>query len=46
MKEAAVTTRYRGPSALGEGVRRFASLTFMLAATDFKLRWFGSAEPP
>ena len=43
MKEAAATTRYRGPSALGEGVRRFASLTFMLAATDFKLRWFGSA---
>ena len=43
MREAAATTRYRGPSALGEGVRRFASLTFMLAATDFKLRWFGSA---
>lgn len=43
MREAAATSRYRGPSALGEGVRRFASLTFMLAATDFKLRWFGSA---
>ena len=43
MREAAATSRYRGPSALGEGARRFASLTFMLAATDFKLRWFGSA---
>jgi ABC-2 type transport system permease protein len=43
VREAAATSRYRGPSALGEGVRRFASLTFMLAATDFKLRWFGSA---
>jgi ABC-2 type transport system permease protein len=43
MRQAAETSRYRGPSALGEGARRFASLTFMLAATDFKLRWFGSA---
>jgi ABC-2 type transport system permease protein len=43
MTEAPAVGRYRGPSALGEGVRRFASLTFMLAATDFKLRWFGSA---
>jgi ABC-2 type transport system permease protein len=43
MRETAATSRYRGPSALGEGARRFASLTFMLAATDFKLRWFGSA---
>jgi ABC-2 type transport system permease protein len=43
MSEAATASRYRGPSALGEGVRRVASLTFMLAATDFKLRWFGSA---
>ena len=34
--------RYRGPSALGEDVRRFWSLTFTLAATDFKLRFFGS----
>jgi ABC-2 type transport system permease protein len=37
------TTRYRGPSALGEDLRRFWSLTYMLAATDFKLRFFGSA---
>ena len=43
MREAVTASRYRGPSALGEGVRRVASLTFMLAATDFKLRWFGSA---
>jgi ABC-2 type transport system permease protein len=35
--------RYRGPSALGEDLRRFASLTYTLAATDFKLRFFGSA---
>jgi ABC-2 type transport system permease protein len=31
------------PSALGGDVRRFWSLTFTLAATDFKLRFFGSA---
>lgn len=35
--------RYRGPSAVGEDLRRFWSLTFTLAATDFKLRFFGSA---
>jgi ABC-2 type transport system permease protein len=35
--------RYRGPTALGDDLRRFASLTWMLAATDFKLRFFGSA---
>jgi ABC-2 type transport system permease protein len=34
--------RYRGPSALGDDLRRFWSLTFTLAATDFKLRFFGS----
>ena len=34
--------RYRGPSALGDDVRRFWSLTWMLAVTDFKLRFFGS----
>jgi ABC-2 type transport system permease protein len=34
--------RYRGPSAIGEDARRFASLTFALAATDFKLRFYGS----
>jgi ABC-2 type transport system permease protein len=35
--------RYRGPSALGDDLRRFVSLTFTLAGTDFKLRFFGSA---
>jgi ABC-2 type transport system permease protein len=35
--------RYRGPTALGDDLRRFWSLTWMLAATDFKLRFFGSA---
>jgi ABC-2 type transport system permease protein len=39
----AVSTRARGPSALGGDVRRFWSLTYTLAATDFKLRFFGSA---
>jgi ABC-2 type transport system permease protein len=37
------TTAYRGPTALGEDLRRFMSLTVTLAATDFKLRFFGSA---
>jgi ABC-2 type transport system permease protein len=31
-----------GPSALGGGLHRFWSLTFMLARTEFKLRFFGS----
>jgi ABC-2 type transport system permease protein len=31
-----------GPSALGEDLRRVAALTWMLAVTDFKLRYFGS----
>ena len=31
-----------GPSAFGEDLRRFVNLTVMLAATDFKLRYFGS----
>jgi ABC-2 type transport system permease protein len=35
--------RYRAPSAIGEDLRRFWGLTWMLAATDFKLRFFGSA---
>jgi ABC-2 type transport system permease protein len=37
------TPRYRGPSALGDDLRRFLSLTYTLAVTDFKLRFFGSA---
>ena len=40
--DAATRPRYRGPSALGDDLRRFWSLTFTLAATDFKLRFFGS----
>src|ERR1700754_3199795 len=32
-----------GPSALGGGVRRFVELTMVLARTEFKLRYFGSA---
>ncbi len=34
--------RVYGPSALGGGLQRFWSLTFMLARTEFKLRFFGS----
>jgi ABC-2 type transport system permease protein len=34
--------RVYSPSALGEGLQRFWSLTFMLARTEFKLRFFGS----
>jgi ABC-2 type transport system permease protein len=32
-----------GPSAIEDDARRFISLTFMLARTEFKLRYFGSA---
>jgi ABC-2 type transport system permease protein len=41
--QPAPAPRYRGPSAFGDDVRRFASLTWMLASTDFKLTFFGSA---
>jgi len=34
--------RRGGPAALGDDLRRFANLTLTLAATDFKLRFFGS----
>jgi ABC-2 type transport system permease protein len=34
--------RAHGPSAFGDGAHRFWSLTFMLARTEFKLRFFGS----
>ena len=33
----------KGPSALGSDWRRFARLTWALATTDFRLRFFGSA---
>jgi ABC-2 type transport system permease protein len=32
-----------GPSALGNDTRRFANLTWTLASTDFRLKFFGSA---
>lgn len=32
-----------GPSALEKDLRRFVNLTFTLATTEFKLRYFGSA---
>lgn len=41
--QAPALGRYRGPSAIGDDLRRFWNLTYTLAATDFKLRFFGSA---
>jgi ABC-2 type transport system permease protein len=35
--------RRHAPSAFGDDLRRFFNLTLTLAATDFKLRYFGSA---
>jgi ABC-2 type transport system permease protein len=43
MSVPALSSRYRGPTAVGDDLRRFGSLTWVLAATDFKLRFFGSA---
>jgi ABC-2 type transport system permease protein len=40
---AVPAARYRGPYAVGGDLRRFWNLTTTLAATDFKLRFFGSA---
>lgn len=37
------STPHAAPSALGGELRRFWNLTAMLAVTDFKLRFFGSA---
>jgi ABC-2 type transport system permease protein len=39
----AAPATYRGPSAVGDDFSRFLGLTWMLAVTDFKLRFFGSA---
>jgi ABC-2 type transport system permease protein len=36
-------TEIKGPSALGSDWRRFLRLTMVLAVTDFRLRFFGSA---
>jgi ABC-2 type transport system permease protein len=41
--EARLGRPIRGPSAFGGGRRRFLNLTYTLAVTDFKLRFFGSA---
>src|SRR5688572_24397117 len=43
MNARPAAARYRGPSALGDDLRRFLNLTVTLAVTDFKLRFFGSA---
>jgi ABC-2 type transport system permease protein len=43
MEANPATQRFRGPSAVGDDLRRFFALTYTLAATDFKLRFFGSA---
>jgi ABC-2 type transport system permease protein len=43
VEASAQSARYRGPSALGDDLRRFVGLTTTLAVTDFKLRFFGSA---
>jgi len=40
---APVAHRVHGPSALSGDLRRFCALTFTLARTEFKLRFFGSA---
>jgi len=34
---------HHGPSAFGNDLRRFVNLTLIMATTDFKLRYFGSA---
>ncbi|HEV3070388.1 MAG TPA: ABC transporter permease [Solirubrobacteraceae bacterium] len=41
-RRAPVSHRVHGPSALGDDLRRFCSLTFTLARTEFKLRFYGS----
>jgi ABC-2 type transport system permease protein len=38
-----VRATYRGPMTVGDDLGRFLALTWMLAVTDFKLRFFGSA---
>ena len=40
---AALGAPIKGPSALGSDWRRFTRLTWALAVTDFRLRFFGSA---
>jgi ABC-2 type transport system permease protein len=38
-----VQAELSGPDALGHDARRFANLTWTLASTDFRLKFFGSA---
>jgi ABC-2 type transport system permease protein len=40
---SAVHAELPGPDALGDDARRFANLTWTLASTDFRLKFFGSA---
>lgn len=42
MSATAPGVRQRGPAAIGDDLNRFVSLTWTLAVTDFKLRFFGS----
>ncbi|HEY7961532.1 MAG TPA: ABC transporter permease [Solirubrobacteraceae bacterium] len=41
-RRAPASHRVHGPSALGDDFRRFWALTFTLARTEFKLRFYGS----
>ena len=43
MSAPASAPRYRGPTAVGDDLRRLVNLTVTLVANDFKLRFFGSA---
>jgi ABC-2 type transport system permease protein len=40
---SAADVELSGPTALGDDARRFANLTWTLASTDFRLKFFGSA---
>lgn len=42
-EDVAGVARRHGPTAFGDDLRRFVNLTVTLAATEFKLRYFGSA---
>ncbi len=41
-RRAPASHRVHGPSAMGSDIRRFWALTFTLARTEFKLRFYGS----
>jgi ABC-2 type transport system permease protein len=43
LADAPVAQEIRGPSAFGGGWRRFANLTWLIAITDYRLTYFGSA---